>query len=112
MGEVGFGAVSPVSAPLVTENVEQKEVVSSAIVWGLSTGENHNQPLNIPVSAPSFPHVWDLCGFGKRCLELEVGRASCYGGMATLRLPSTALHRADQALLGKSGGKREIIREQ
>jgi len=85
---VGFGAVSPVSVPLVTRNVEQKEVVSSAVGWGLSTGENHNQPLNIPVCSPSSTHVWDVCGFGRMCLELEEVRASHFGSTATLRIPA------------------------
>lgn len=91
MGEVGLGAVSPVSVPLVTGNVEQKEVVPSAVGWELSRGENHNQPQNIPVCAPSSPRVWDLRGFGKMCPELANGRASRYSSMTTLRLPASQL---------------------
>lgn len=34
MGKVDFGAVSPVSVPLVTQNLEWQEVVSSAVGWG------------------------------------------------------------------------------
>lgn len=87
--------------------MEQKNVVSSVVGWGLSTGENHNQPQNIPVCAPSSHPVWDLCGFEKMRPELEEGRASRYGHA---QAPSVlALHSADQALLGKSGGRGEII---
>lgn len=88
MGEVGFRAVSPISVPLITGNVVWKEVESSASGWGLSMGENCNQPQNIPVSAPSSPCVRGLRVFGKVFLELEEGRTSCCSSKATLGVPA------------------------